>query len=169
MTNQWLTISETADYTGKSIHTIRKLIKKPNILTKYIDNKVFFDINSIKSHYWEDFAGNKKTEKIDDINNTNHGVNHIDQISSLIRENKRINDEYIKEKAEIWNQLILVERSKDKQILDLTIKKNEEILEKEQKIYKISRRADFLLFICTLFAILFAISAIFIYKMINTL
>jgi hypothetical protein len=51
MVNNWLTVEESAELSGKSPHTIRKILKKPGIITKTIDRKINILRSSLVRHY----------------------------------------------------------------------------------------------------------------------
>lgn len=167
MANNWVSLDEAASLTKKSVHTLRKTINKPTILTKKVNNKIFIEKNSILSHYNIEEKKEELTNNQSNINQNNEISHLLSEINWLIRDNKKLNEDYSKEKIELWNKIVLLERKKDEEILNINISKNEEILEKDKKILKISRQRDMILFFCFIFATFFTISAIFLYKMLN--
>lgn len=159
MEDEMLTLQQLADVTGKSVRTLRRVVKDSDkIKTDYKKTKLVASLDDVLKHYWianpnsypkDNQPANRDAQQPklnieEDSRVVNHQANKefiqsinslVQQISEVSKENTELQKSLVVKEQGFWNQLLQLEHKYQKENLTLERQHDQEIkLVKDQQI-----------------------------------
>lgn len=158
MEDKMLTLQQLADVTGKSVRTLRRVVKDSDkIKTDYKNTKLVASLDDVLNHYWianpNSYLNDNQSASRDsqhpkrnfeeDSQVVNHQANQdfiqsinslVQQISEVTKENTSLQKSIVVKEQGFWSQLLQLEHKYQKENLALERQRDQEIkLVKDQQ------------------------------------